>query len=86
MAHLRVDLAGSLSGHHIVIDPDELTLGAIEDMSSGSVALMMTSLAAMIVGGDLPKGTDRAGLRQLTLQQAKEVFDGIQALPVIPKS
>lgn len=65
-----------------MVDPDEVTVGLIEDLSSGSAAPMLDQLAAAIVGGDLPKGNDRKGLRGLTLPQFAALCKAVLSSPL----
>jgi hypothetical protein len=83
---VRVELNAPLAGKHVVLDPDELTFGLIEDLQSGQAAAMLDGLAAAIVGGDLPKGTDRVGLRRLTPEQAKALVEGVTGAFSLSKS
>lgn len=83
---LRVDLSGALAGHHILIDSDELTFGLLEEIQSGAAAKILTAVAIAIVGGDLPKGNDRAGLRQLRVGEMKSVITGVISATEMGKS
>jgi hypothetical protein len=83
---IRVDLKGDLAGFHILLDPEELTFGFLEDIESMKVGAMLTALAGAIVGGDLPKGTDRAGLRRLKQNEAKALIEGVGSTFAVPKS
>lgn len=83
---LRVELNGDLKGCHLLLDPDELTFGLLEDLTSGQTGPMLDALSLVIVGGDLPKGTDRAGLRRLKISQMKSVIEGVGSAVEIPKS
>lgn len=77
---VRVDLTGALEGHHILVDPEEITFGLIADFGSANADRILNSLAECIKGGDLPKGHDRAALRKLTIPQTKEVIQGVGTL------
>lgn len=72
-----LDLAGPLKGQQIEIEEDELTFGFLEDLESGSIKLQLDALSAVIVGGDLPNGTDRKGLRRLRGPEVKAICDAI---------
>lgn len=69
----RVDLGPVLKGHHVVVDLDRFTFGTLEDFQTGQVNLVMDHLAQIIVGGELPHGTDREGLRRLGLMAGGEL-------------
>lgn len=83
---IRSDLKAPLEGCHILIDPDALTFGLLEDLQSDKAKTMMDALAAVIVGGDLPKGTDRAGLRQLKPAEIVALIEGVGASFAVSKS
>lgn len=82
----RVDLAGELAGRHVLLDLEQVDVGLIEDLSSRNVTMMLDAFARLIVGGDLPHGTDRVGLRRLKLQQMKALGDGIDSVISIPNA
>lgn len=82
---LRIELDGALAGHYLQVDPDGVTLGLLEDVQSGRIADVLDGLATCIVGGDLPHGTDRAGLRKLTLPQFGSVAAGLAGAMTVPK-
>ncbi len=84
--HVRVDLHGALEGHHLVVDADELTIGTLEDMQSGSFAKMRGAAEAVIVSADLPRGILHTELRKLKLQEFKAVSDGIAEVISVPKA
>lgn len=81
----RVDLSGSLAGHYVRIDLDQLDCGVFEDLESGKFAKIIDVLERLIVGGDLPHGRDRAGFRRLKPAQLKELCELLPALVDIPK-
>lgn len=83
---VRVELNGDLAGHHLLLDPNELTFGLLEDVQSGQAGTMIDALALVIKGGDLPKGNDRAGLRRLTKDAMKSVIQGVGSAFEAPKS
>lgn len=82
---MRVELNGTLKGSYLILDPDALTFGLLEDLQSGQTGAMLDALAAAIVGGDLPKGTDRKGLRQLRIDAMKSVIEGVGSAFELPK-
>lgn len=81
----RVDLAGRLSGYYVMVDVDQIDCGLLEDLESKNVGTILDAMARLVVGGDLPHGTDRAGLRRLTPHQIAEVIKVIPALFDLPK-
>lgn len=83
---VRVDLKGALEGRHLMVDPDEVTLGLLEDIQAPGWKMTIDALAGCIVGGDLPRGTDRDGLRRLTLPGYNAVVDGVISVTNIPKN
>lgn len=83
---VRVDLKDALAGHHVLVDPDEITMGLLEDIQSGKASLLLEALANAIKGGDLPHGTDRDGLRRLKLLQCAALSTGIVGLTDVPKA
>lgn len=84
--HLRVDLGGALSGHHVLLDPDELTIGLLEDCQSGKFSLVLDGLARVIAGGDLPAGHDRQALRRLKMGEMNALLEAIDSAYTVPKS
>ena len=83
---IRVDLTDALDGHHVLIDPDGITFGLLEDLQGGQITGLLDGLTSCIVGGDLPSGTDRAGLRKLTPPKMTALVNGVVAAASIPKS
>lgn len=83
---IRVDLEAPLDGRYLRVNPEELTFGFMEDLQSGQFKLMLDCLAAAIVGGDLPKGTDRAGLRRLKPSEMSSVVKAVTSALEAPKS
>jgi hypothetical protein len=84
--YVRVELHGALEGHYILVDPEEITFGLIADFRSGNADRILDSLALCVRGGDLPRGTDRAGLRRLTIPRIGEVIKGVGTLSQNQKS
>lgn len=62
---VRVDLEKPFEQYHVLVNVDEVTIGLLEDVQSGSIKQTLDALNAAIVGGELPGGTNRAGLRRL---------------------
>ena len=83
---IRVDLADALAGKHVLIDHDELTVGLVEDLQSREAKALLDSLAAVIVGGDLARGTDRAGLRRLRIAECAALTSGVAGVVAVPKA
>lgn len=86
MADVRVDLDGALEGRHVLIDPESLTWGVLEDLESGKHARMLDAVASCITGGDLPHGTDRDGLRRLKAGEVPALMKGVGQAFQAPKS
>jgi hypothetical protein len=82
---ISVTLSGALAGAVIEVNGDGLTMGMIEDLQGGTAGLMLDAVASVIVGGDLPHGADRAGLRRLTPVQFAAVCEGIAGCLSVPK-
>lgn len=83
---IRIDLEGALAGHHILLDPDALTWGMLEDMESGKHAAMIDAVSRCIVGGDLLHGTDRDGIRRLRPAQVTALIEGVGRAFQVSKS
>ncbi len=87
MANLiRVDLDGSLAGHHVMVDLDEMDAGFFEDLESQKFRLILDALARVIKAGDLPAGTDRASLRRLKPADMQSLIQGVGRAWQVPKS
>ena len=50
----RFELEGELTGRHVLIDLDACTMGALEDMQSGTVGKVLDVFAALVFGGNMP--------------------------------
>lgn len=86
MAEQRVELTtGELAGRHVVVERKRLTGGFLEDMQSGEFAKILDGLSRVIVGGDLPEGTERAGLRELPLDDLAVVAEAVVGCVKVPK-
>ncbi len=79
----KVELTGALEGHYVLVDMDRVTYGFVEDMALG--VNMVNSLLEVIVGGDMPYGFDREGLRKLNIGQFKRLSVDIVNSVEIPK-
>ena len=56
-------------------------------MQSQEAKLILDALAACVVGGNLPQGNDRAGLRKLNMDELQALIKGVMAgITDIPKS
>ncbi len=74
---IRVDCEGGLAGHTILVYPDALTMGLLEDIQIGTAAVMLDAVATTLAGGDIPHGVDRAGLRRLTPNQFADLCTAV---------
>lgn len=83
---IRVDLDAPLSGRHILVDPEQLTFGLLEDLQSERASIILDTLASCITGSDLPHGSDRQGLRRLKPAEMKAVMQGVGTAFAVPKS
>lgn len=83
---IRVELEGALAGHHVLLDPDALTWGMLEDLESGKHLRMIDAVVGCLVGGDLPHGTDRDGLRKLKVAEVPALMKGVGEAFQVPKS
>lgn len=63
---IRVECEGELQGFAILVNPQALTMGLLEDIQAGTAGIMLDAVASTLAGGDVPHGVDRAGLRKLT--------------------
>ena len=77
VAPIRVDLEGDLEGHNILVNPQALTMGLLEDIQSGQTTAMLDAIAATLVGGDLPDGHDRKALRAMTPAEFADLCTGV---------
>ena len=83
----QIELDGALAGRHVMVNRQALTLGFLEDMQSQEAKLILDALAACIVGGNLPQGNNRAGLRKLNMDELQALIVGVMAgITAIPKS
>jgi len=83
---LRIDLKEPLAGCYVLLDADQLDVGLLEDIQSDKWRDTLDSLARAIVGGELPHGTDRAGIRRLRLAQLFALLKGVDGAFAVPKS
>lgn len=83
---ITVPLSDALEGHHLLIDEDRLTFGLLEDLQGERIDAVLDSLAGVIVGGDLPKGTDRQALRNLPIKQMRAVCAAVLGQYNTPKN
>lgn len=83
---VKVTLQEPLEGRFILVDPEAITMGFLEDVQSGRGKEMLDSVAEAVVEGDLPKGTDRAGLRRLRPAEYAAVVAGVTSVMSVPKN
>lgn len=83
-ATARLDLTGALAGRHIVVNLDELDTGVLEDLQSGRFAKILDIFERILVGGDLPHGIAREGLRKLKLRETTVLIEALPELFAIP--
>ena len=82
---IRIDLEGPLAGRFVMVDPEVLDCGLVEDMQSGQMAQMMDAVAKAVRGGDLPHGFGRADLRKLKPREFRELANGVARAIDVPK-
>lgn len=82
---LKIQLKGSLEGVEVLLNPEELTIGFLEDIQSAEVAPILDAISRVIIGG-LPTGDGRQGLRKLTPAQFAALIEGINRAISIPKA
>ena len=80
-----VQLSGPLEGASIDVDADRLDFGVLDDLQSNSAPTILDCLARCIVGGTLPKGSDRDGMRRLKMHEITPVIEAVCSLLVLPK-
>jgi hypothetical protein len=83
---LSVTLQGDLEGYTIIVSPDALTMGLLEDIQQSSASVMIDAITATLVGGDLPNGIDRNGLRKLTPSEFADLCAGVASVVRVKKS
>lgn len=83
---VRADLQGALEGYHVEVNPDAVTMGFFEDAQSDRASQMLDSVAGAVVGGNLPKGTDRASLRRYTPAELGAIVAAIVSTTSLPKN
>jgi hypothetical protein len=82
----RISLDGALEGHHVMVNEDAVTMGFLEDIQTSRASVLLDALAGAVVGGELPHGTDRAGLRKLSPEKFAALLKGVTASTDIPKA
>lgn len=83
---ITVALSGDLDGHSIVVNPDALTMGLLEDIQANNATVMLDAVAATLVGGDLEHGIDRGGLRKLTPSEFADLCAGVASVIRVKKA
>lgn len=83
---VTMPLEGALEGYSIVVDTDNITLGFYEDLESDMTKDRLNALSEVIVGGSLPHGTDRTGLRKLKPVEFNALCGGIAKALQVPKN
>ena len=83
---LSVTLQGDLEGYTIIVSPDALTMGLLEDIQQSSASVMIDAITETLVGGDLPNGIDRNGLRKLTPSEFADLCAGVASVVRVKKS
>lgn len=83
---ISVTLQGDLEGYTIIVSPDALTMGLLEDIQQSSAAVMIDAITATLVGGDLPNGIDRNGLRKLTPSEFADLCAGVASVVRVKKT
>jgi len=83
---ITVALSGDLDGHSIVVSPDALTMGLLEDIQANNATVMLDAIAATLMGGDLDHGVDRTGLRRLTPSEFADLCAGVASVIRVKKA
>ena len=83
---VRVNLEDALAGYHVLLDEDQLDIGLLEDIQSPQWKATIDGLSRCIVGGDLPYGATRDGIRRLKLSQLRALLRGVDGTYAVPKS
>lgn len=83
---ISVTLAGDLDGHTIVVSPDSLTMGLLEDIQANNATVMLDAVASTLIGGDLTDGIDRAALRKLTPSEFADLCAGVASVIRVKKA
>lgn len=83
-APIRLDLTGPLAGRHVLVNLDALDTGVLEDLQSGQFAKILDIFERLLVGGDLPHGIAREGLRKLKLRELNALISALPRLFDIP--
>ncbi len=82
---INVALGGDLEGRTIIVDPQALTMGLLEDIQANNATVMIDAIVATLAGGDLEHGITRAGLRRLTPSEFADLCAGVASVIRVPK-
>lgn len=83
---ISVALGGDLEGHTILVDPQRITMGLLEDIQQNNATIMIDAIVATLAGGDLEHGVTRAGLRKLTPAEFADLCAGVASVIRVPKA
>lgn len=83
---INVALGGDLEGHTILVDPQAITMGLLEDIQQNNATVMIDAIVATLAGGDLEHGITRAGLRKLTPSEFADLCAGVASVIRVPKA
>lgn len=83
---ISVALGGDLEGHTILVDPQAITMGLLEDIQKNNATVMIDAIVATLAGGDLEHGITRAGLRKLTPSEFADLCAGVASIIRVPKA
>jgi hypothetical protein len=83
---ISVAVGGDLEGRTILVDPQRITMGLLEDIQQNNATIMIDAIVATLAGGDLEHGTTRAGLRKLTPAEFADLCAGVASVIRVPKA
>ena len=82
---ISVALGGDLEGRTILVDPQRITMGLLEDIQQNNATIMIDAIVATLAGGDLEHGITRAGLLKLTPSEFADLCAGVASVIRVPK-